>query len=134
MACRSGHEELARLLITKYNCPVDIKNKNKQTPLHKACSSGHCSMIRMLISEFKVDATQRDHIDDTAVSKAAMGGHVETVQALITELGCKVLRQLKVIQTLRSALQLYLNPVVERACVVTWESFHPRGSHFHLRM
>ena len=26
------------------------------------------------------------------------------------------------------------SPVIECACVVTWDSFHPRGSHFLLRM
>ena len=88
MACWGGHEELARLLITEYNCPINIENKKKETPLHKACSSGHSSIVRMLVSEFKADATQRDHNNDTPVSKAAQGGHVETVQALITELGC----------------------------------------------
>ena len=88
MACLGGHEELARLLITNYDCPVDVKNEDNETPLHKACLSGRCSIVRMLISEFKADATQRDHYNDTAVSKAAEGGHVETVQALLTELGC----------------------------------------------
>ena len=88
MACWGGHEDLSRLLITKYNCPVDIKNKKKETLLHIACSSGHNGIVKMLISEFKADATQRDRNNDTAVSKAAEGGHVETVQALITELGC----------------------------------------------
>ena len=88
-ACLCGHKELARLLFTEYNCPVNIKNKTKQTPgpIHCACLSGHSSIVRMLISEFKADATQRDHNNDTAVSKAARGGHVETVQVLITELG-----------------------------------------------
>ena len=88
IACWSGHEGLSRLLITKYNCPANIKNKIKETPLHIACTCGHSNIVRMLISEFKADATQRDHNNDTAVSKAARGGHVETVQALITELGC----------------------------------------------
>ena len=88
MACWGGHEELARLLITKYNYPVDVVNDKKQTPLHKACTSGHSSIVRMLISEFMADVTQRDDYNDTAISKAAEGGHVETVQMLITELGC----------------------------------------------
>ena len=88
MTCWGGHEELAKLFITKYNCPVDFKNKNKETPLHKACSSGHLSVVRMLVSEFEADTSLRNGENDTAVSKAAEGGHVETVQALITELGC----------------------------------------------
>ena len=37
--------EVTRLLITKYNCPVDSRNKRKQTPLHIACSKGHLSMV-----------------------------------------------------------------------------------------
>jgi ankyrin repeat protein len=65
MACWGGHEELARLLVAKYNCPVYSRNWIKETPLHKACLSGRSSVVRMLI----LDAIERDDYIDTVIGR-----------------------------------------------------------------
>ena len=88
VACQCGHEKLARLLITKYNCQVDVKNKIKETPLHKACSSGHISIVRMLISKFKLKKKARNYQNNTPLCVAVLGGHMSVVQVLITEFDC----------------------------------------------
>ena len=88
MACLGGHEELARLLITKYNCPVDVVNKNNRTPLHNACSIGHSPIIKMLASEFKANLMARDNENDTPINIVALNGHEDALQMLITKLGC----------------------------------------------
>ena len=88
MACWYGHEELARLLITKYNCPVDIKNLKQQSPLHLACASGHLSVVWMLVNEHKANLTAYDGVNSGPLHIAALKRHMDIVEALITEFKC----------------------------------------------
>ena len=88
MACLGGHEELARLLITKYNCPVDVKDEEHQTPLHTACFSGHINVVKMLIKEYNADSSARNYEMSTPMHQAALGGHKDIVETLITEFQC----------------------------------------------
>jgi ankyrin repeat protein len=68
MSCLGGH---TRLLITKYNCPVDVINKNNYvyTPLqnkglegllllHQACIAGHTKLAMILITVFGLILSQ----------------------------------------------------------------------------
>ena len=88
MACRCGYEEPARLLITKYKCPVDVKNKKNETPLHKACLGGHINVVKMLVKEYKADLSSRNHQKSTPMHQAALGGHKDIVESLINEFQC----------------------------------------------
>ena len=88
VTCWCGHEDLSRLLIIKYNYPVDIKNNIKETPLHKACLYGHSSIVRMLISEFKADKHACSYHSNTPLCAAVLGGNISIVQMLITEFDC----------------------------------------------
>ena len=83
-----GQVEVARLLIVEYKCPVDCRNKSKQTPLHNACRKGHLSVIRMLVSEHKADLNARANNKDTPLNKAAWYGQTTVVQCLIDEFSC----------------------------------------------
>ena len=87
-ACSGGHEELARLLITRYNCQlVNIKNNKKETPLHVACSRGHLSVVKMLISK-NADVNICDYEKNTPVNTAVLGKHTEIVEFLISKSKC----------------------------------------------
>ena len=88
LATSYGQVEVARLLITRYNCPVDCRNKNKQTALHIACGKGHLDMVRMLFTEYQAKLTLRDENNDTPLHEAAQYGQTEVVNCLINEFSC----------------------------------------------
>ena len=82
------HDQLhmARILITKYGCPVDCQNKYGETPLHIVCSYGYLSIVRMLILECKADMNIRNYNENTPLNKAALNGHVHVVVFFVKEL------------------------------------------------
>ena len=82
IACCSGHKELVRLLITKYECLVSIQNNEGSSPLHFTCLYGHFHIAEMLITEYKAENVC-DYQGDTPLHKAAEGGHTHLLQMLI---------------------------------------------------
>ena len=56
-AAISGWEEAVRLLVNKYNCPIDCRNNHNKTPLFFACKHGHLNIVRMLLSKLKTNTT-----------------------------------------------------------------------------
>ena len=42
VAALAGREEVVRELITKYKCPVDCVDSDRNTPLHWAVEKGSC--------------------------------------------------------------------------------------------
>ena len=88
IAVSYGQVAIARLMITKYKCPVDCRNGKKQTPLHIACSKGHVDVVRMLVSEQKADYNARDQDNETPLHEAAWYGKTEVIMCLINEFGC----------------------------------------------
>ena len=74
-AASCGQVETVRLLITRYNWPVDCRNENQQTPLHVACGSGHLDVMRVLVMEDKADLNARDKDNDIPLHVAATHGH-----------------------------------------------------------
>ena len=88
IAALCGQVTTVRLLITKYNWPIDCKNENEQTPLHLACSSGHLDVIRVLVTEYKADSNISDKQNDTPLHIAAGQGHINVIKCLVDEFGC----------------------------------------------
>ena len=88
IAALAGREEVAQLLITKFKCPVDIRNKSKETPLHYACRKGHLKVVRMLVSQCNADVNACDEQNNTPLNKAALNGHADVVKCMIDELSC----------------------------------------------
>ena len=99
MACMCGHEELARLL-TEYNCPVGIKNKDKQIPLHFACAYGHVGVAKLLATEhnsrlgddgrFSMVCNTQDKDSNTPLDLLIKKGDTKAVHSLSTEYGFKL--------------------------------------------
>ena len=87
-AASCGQVATVRLLITKYNWPVDCKNENEQTPLHVACGSGDLKVIQVLITEYKADLNVRDKQNDTPLHIAAQHGRIEVIKCLIDVFNC----------------------------------------------
>ena len=84
-AASCGQVETVRLLITKYNWPVDCKNENEQTPLH---GCGHLNVIRELVLEHKADLNARDKDSDTPLHTAARYGRTDIIKCLIDKFKC----------------------------------------------
>ena len=81
-----------KLLLTKYNWPVDCKNENKQTPLHVACGSGDLDVIRVLVTEYKADLSVRDKQNDTPLHIAARHGYIDVIKCLVDDFECNPTR------------------------------------------
>ena len=81
---------IVRLLITKYNWPVDCKNEDEQTPLHLACDNDCLNVIRMLVMEYKADLNARDKHNDTPLHVAARcrNNNMDAIKYLMDELNC----------------------------------------------
>ena len=82
-AASCGQVATVKLLITKYNWPVDCKNEKEQTPLHLACSSGHLDVIRVLVLEYKADMNARDTDSDMPLHTAARHGYTDIIEWFI---------------------------------------------------
>ena len=87
-AASCGQVATVRLLITKYNWPVDYKNEKEQTPLHVACGSGHLDVIRVLFMEYKADLNVRDKQNDIPLHIAARHGRIDVIKCLVDEFDC----------------------------------------------
>ena len=48
LATLKGNEEMVNILIAKYKCPVDRKNKNNESPLDLALANGHQNIIGLM--------------------------------------------------------------------------------------
>ena len=48
-ACRGGHTDIVEYLVTKYRCPIAIKEGAQYSPLHCACEGGHVDLIQYLL-------------------------------------------------------------------------------------
>ena len=82
-AASCGQVATVKLLLTKYNWPVDCKNDNKQTSLHLACGNGHLDVVRMLVLEYEADLNARDKNNDMPLHAAARYGHTDIIKYLI---------------------------------------------------
>ena len=88
LAALYGREEVAKLLVTKFMCPVDCVNNRLQTPLHYACSRGYLNLVRMFVHELNADLNARDTDNNTPLHVAALNGHNNLVKCLLDEFHC----------------------------------------------
>jgi ankyrin repeat protein len=77
-AALSGQTQVVRLLVTKYQCPVECRDNNENTPLHIAASLGHTHVVQVLFSELGTDVEACNKQNNTALHVAALNGHSET--------------------------------------------------------
>ena len=85
-----GQTSILDLLITKYNCPVDIGSEGQETPLHMACYNGHLDAIETLVVKYCANLCIRNWQSDPPVHLAAIGGHTNAVKALVNKFGCSL--------------------------------------------
>jgi uncharacterized protein len=81
LACRNGHTDVARLLLTR-GADVNARGFFSATGLHWAAIEGHADTVRFLL-EHGADATLRDaQFDSDALGWAREGGHEPAVTLL----------------------------------------------------
>jgi ankyrin repeat protein len=83
-----GRSSLARVLITKYGCPVDCRNKYNQTPLHLACGNGHLNVVKTL-ENYKANLHTCDDKNDTPLHTAAYFEQIHIIIHLLNH-GCNI--------------------------------------------
>ena len=59
--------------------PVDVKDKEEQTPLHTASQYGHIEIIKMLVQKFRADTNIVNKNGDTAVGIAQRNKHNDII-------------------------------------------------------
>lgn len=71
-------------------CRINLKNKNRETPLHFAASSGHTSCVEVLLSRVGITVNARSLDRCTPLHDAAKNGHIDCVNLLLNRLDIKV--------------------------------------------
>ena len=87
IAALRGHKQVAILLVKKYNCPVDVKNKAQRTPLHMACSRGQLDVSIVLVSGGNCNTLDKD--DNTPLDLLIKRGDTNAVHILFTKYGLR---------------------------------------------
>ena len=81
-ACRSGHAEIVRILIS-HGADLKAINSKGKNVLHLACQSGDLELVRMLIEEEPSLTTECDDNGQTALHFSAAKGHMSIIKALL---------------------------------------------------
>ena len=83
------HTQVIALLVRKYECPIDSRNFEGQTPLHLLCSQlptkNALSLIRMCISEFQANVSIKDNDGLQPIVAAVKAGYSGTVLSLLSD-------------------------------------------------
>ena len=77
MAACWGKDEAALVLITEFNCDVNVKDMAGRSLLHNACEGGNVNLVRTLILKHGADVTTKDDESNTPLHVAACFGKDE---------------------------------------------------------
>ena len=77
----AGHATLLRLLLDR-GVDIEVKDKNGQTPLHRAAEVGNEAVVRLLLDK-NAKTEEKDHWRRTALHWAAIEGHEPVARLLI---------------------------------------------------
>ena len=84
-ACREGHLDMVRMLISEFKADMNIVDISNDTPLHKAAANGKEDVALALINEFGCDTNIRGSDVRTVLHSACEGGCVALVRTLIRD-------------------------------------------------
>ena len=84
-ACRGGHLDMVRMLISEFKADMNIVNRYNKTPLHEAAQYGKEDVALALINEFGCDTNIRASGGRTVLHSACQGGCVALVRTLIRD-------------------------------------------------
>ena len=84
-ACRGGHLDMVRMLISVFKADMNIVNRLNNTPLHVAVQNGKEDVALALINEFGCDTNIRGRYGTTVLNSACRRGCVALVRTLICD-------------------------------------------------
>ena len=90
MVALNGIANMVTLLLSKFECSVDVKTISDKVILHHACYCGDIELVRKLLSEKCSDPMARDSQGFTLLHIAAYGGSEEVATELINQYKCPV--------------------------------------------
>ena len=98
MACREGHVDIVRYLVSEQGCSTTLQNMDGNTLLHKACREGRLPMVKALTSgqDCKAACNLQNKNGDTPLHVVCRKDHVDIVRYLVSEKGCSTACQNKV--------------------------------------
>ena len=87
-AAQCGKEEIVQMLAREYSgsCPIDSRNSQGQTPLHRACVGGHVGVVKSLLSH-KASVYIRDKKGHTPIKYAHLLQNSDVLFAIFSVLG-----------------------------------------------
>ncbi|XP_067650463.1 ankyrin repeat domain-containing protein 50-like [Haliotis asinina] len=93
-ACKGGHVDIVKRLVSEYSVDVNRKTKTGQTPLMTVALLGHRDMFDVLVSE-GADVYQVDNDDFSILHWACRGGHVDMVKHIVAKYSADINRKAK---------------------------------------
>jgi ankyrin repeat protein len=84
-ACKHGHIEIVKLLLSNGAEVNPDYSYKKQTPLHIACKRNHVEIVKLLLVPYKYGTYNTDALDyknDTPFDKAFKNNHIESLRLL----------------------------------------------------
>ena len=95
-ACYNKWYKVVRLLLKKYKCEPDAKDKDGLTPLYWACMRHNhgddIRIVRYLIRKHHCDSESKTKYGWTPLHVACRNDHLDVVKYLVTECNCDPLR------------------------------------------
>jgi ankyrin repeat protein len=82
LAAWFNHRNIVKMLI-KESAQVNVKNKNRDTPLHHAAELGQIKVMELLLEDGKAEVDIKNIKNSIPLHLAALNGHLEAVELLL---------------------------------------------------
>ncbi|XP_067650464.1 serine/threonine-protein phosphatase 6 regulatory ankyrin repeat subunit B-like [Haliotis asinina] len=82
-ACKGGHVDMVKHLVSEYSVDVNRKSKIREIPLMTAAFFGHPGVFHFLVSE-GANVSQIDDDGDNILDHGTIGGHVKMIQYILS--------------------------------------------------
>ena len=89
-ACKSGHSNLAQVLIDEFGSNLHAEDDDHHTPPHLAALNGHGDLTTLLVDKYGYPTESSGTQSTTLLHMACLGGHLELVETLINDYGSEI--------------------------------------------
>ncbi|XP_046337771.2 ankyrin repeat domain-containing protein 17-like [Haliotis rufescens] len=84
LACRGGHVEVVKFVLSQGMVSINSRGWKKMTPVITAAEKGHTEVVELLVKE-GADVTLVNKKGDNLLHSASRGGHVEVVKFVLSQ-------------------------------------------------
>jgi ankyrin repeat protein len=85
LACREGHLEIVKLLLSRQDIDVKAATKNVSSPFYAACKNGHTQVVTELLADARIDPNQKTKTGFTPLHIACSSSKEKVVQLLLQD-------------------------------------------------